>query len=105
MSFRNEIIKKENEELVVKLAGELDIYVSQRFKEEVLEEYNKDKSDICMDFEDLEYIDSTGLGSLIAILKTIQKDGKEIYLKDVNSRIRKLFKITKLEEMFKFIGD
>lgn len=105
MAFRKEYIQREGKSPIIQLFGELDIHASQEFKKDVvniLEEYN---DDICLDFTDLDYIDSTGLGALISILKVAQEKGKKVYLKEVNERIRKLFKITQLEEMFEFVGD
>lgn len=99
------IIDEEKRIPVIYPIGELDIYVSEEFKKKVLDIYNNEKSDIYFDFSKLEYIDSTGLGAMISILKELLEDDHRIYLKDVNPKIRKLFKITKLEEMFTFIGD
>ncbi|MDO5028178.1 MAG: STAS domain-containing protein [Bacillota bacterium] len=104
MSFRREIEERQDKGPVIKLFGELDIYTSTDFKDEVLEILEKYKDNIYLDLKDLEYIDSTGLGSLIALVKTAKEIDKKVYLKDVNERIRKLFKITALEDMFIFVG-
>lgn len=105
MAFKKEIITIDGKPDVIKLYGELDIYASQEFKDECLNLLNKNKEDIYLDFTNLDYIDSTGLGALISILKEAQEMEKKIYLIEVNERIRKLFKITQLEEMFVFIGE
>ncbi len=105
MAFKKEIITKEEKPSVIKLYGELDIYASQEFKDDSINLLNQNKDDIYLDFTNLDYIDSTGLGALISILKEAQEMDKKIYLIEVNERIRKLFKITQLEEMFVFIGE
>lgn len=92
--------KIEDEKLVLYPKGELDVYNSSKFKEETVEIYNKNKLDILIDGKDLEYLDSTGLGSLIFLLKILKNDGKKITIKNLNSSIEKLFVITKLDEMF-----
>ena len=104
MSFKLEVKKRQDREPIIYLFGELDIYESTNFKIKVLDEVEKYTGDLYLDFTNLDYIDSTGLGELIAILKDLKEDGREVYLIGVNERIRKLFKITQLEEMFKFIG-
>lgn len=104
MAFETKTVEK-NGKSVVELIGELDIYVSQEFKEKILKKYGEEKKDIYFDFEKLEYIDSTGLGALVEILRNLKKDDKKVYLENVNHGIRKLFKITKLDEMFEFIGE
>ena len=105
MAFRKEIIEIEGKPPIVNLYGELDIYSTQDFKNDTIELLKNSQEDLYLDFTNLEYIDSTGLGALISILKEAKEIDKDIHLIEVNERIRKLFKITKLEEMFKFVGE
>ena len=103
MEFKLES-KNTDEFLVLYPKGELDVYNTKKFKEKSLKIYEKDKKDILFDCSDLEYLDSTGLGSLIFILKKIEKDGHKIVIENLNNSILKLFKITKLEDMFEIRG-
>lgn len=102
MSF-NTIVNIEDQ-IELELIGELDIYSASDFMEKVenlIEEYQKD---ILMDFEKLDYLDSSGLGALISILNQSQKCGAKISIRGVKPRIRKLFKITQIEDLFNFVG-
>lgn len=103
MEFKLES-KNTDEFLVLYPKGELDVYNTKKFKEKSLKIYEKDKKDILFDFSELEYLDSTGLGSLIYLLKEIEKDGNKIVIENINNSIMKLFKITKLEDMFEIRG-
>ena len=103
MEFKLES-KNTDEFLVLYPKGELDVYNTKKFKEKSLKIYEKDKKDILFDFGELEYLASTGLGSLIYILKEIEKDGNKIVIENINNSIMKLFKITKLEDMFEIRG-
>ena len=96
MEFKLES-KNTDEFLVLYPKGELDVYNTKNFKEKTIK-------DILFDFSELEYLDSTGLGSLIYILKEIEKDGNKIVIENINNSIMKLFKITKLEDMFEIRG-
>lgn len=82
--------------------GDLDIYTCDEFKERVLKAYRSRKSDIEIDGRDLDYVDSTGLGVLISILKEVREDEYNIYISDVKPNIRKIFDITKLDKLFIF---
>ncbi len=84
--------------------GELDVYNTKKFKEKSIKLYEKDKKDILFDCKELEYLDSTGLGSLIYILKEVEKNDNKIVIENLNPQIMKLFKITKLEDMFEIRG-
>ncbi len=101
----NKEYNEEKDVIEIELIGELDIYAAQEFKNGVLDFYRNNKHDIVIDGEDLSYIDSTGLGSMIAILKEVQEDEHKIYIVNIKPNIRKLFKITKLDELFIFRGE
>lgn len=89
-----------NDELIIYPYGELDIYTTPKFKEEVMDKYKKELKDIVIDGENLEYLDSTGLGAFIYILNEIKKDGKKLATKNLKPSIKKLFTITKLDKVF-----
>ena len=85
-------------------SGEIDIYSSLKFKEEILKNFNSKKTDILIDGEKLEYIDSTGLGALIYILKSLKDDDYKIHLMNIKPNIKKLFDITELDKLFVIRG-
>ena len=85
--------------------GEIDIYTSTKFKEEVLDSFNSKKTDILIDGEKLDYVDSTGLGALIYILKNLKNEDYKIHLSNIKPNIRKLFSITELDKLFVIRGE
>ncbi|WP_353094591.1 STAS domain-containing protein [Tissierella praeacuta] len=85
--------------------GEIDIYTSPKFKEEVLKSFNSKETDIIIDGKDLKYVDSTGLGALISILKKLKDSNFKIYLSNVKPNIRKIFDITELDKLFIIRGE
>ena len=85
--------------------GEIDIYTSTKFKEEILNSFNARKTDILIDGEKLDYVDSTGLGALIYILKNLKNEDYKIHLSNIKPNIRKLFNITELDKLFVIRGE
>ncbi len=83
------------------LSGEIDIYTSQSFKNELNEVVNSCRGDIFIDCRELTYIDSTGLGILVGALKEIRKDNNDIHICNLKDNIKKLFIITGLDKLFK----
>jgi len=53
-----------------------------------------------LDFSEVPYMDSSGLGSLVNAYFSRQKAGRRVALTGVNERVYKLFQITKLEKRF-----
>lgn len=85
---------------IVKPAGEVDIYTSPKLKEKLLKSLKEKETDLLIDGEKLDYIDSTGLGVLISILKKVKESENNIILINLKSNIRKLFDITGLDKVF-----
>ena len=93
---------EDNNTWLVNPKGEIDIYTSPKFKEIIIEALNKKDSDILIDGENLDYVDSTGLGVLISILKRVREKENTVYLQNIKPNIRKLFDITELDKVFVF---
>ena len=53
-----------------------------------------------LDMTDVPYIDSAGLGVLTNSFVSHQKQGRKFVLAGVNERVRTLFQITKLDQLF-----
>jgi len=89
----------------IKLDGDLDIYTSNDFRNKVIQSFEQKEVSLNIDGEKLKYIDSTGLGVLISILKILQEKDKEIYIENIKPNIRKIFDITELDKLFVIRGE
>lgn len=106
MSFKTNVLFNEEEQSWILMPeGDMDIYTSATFKEDVLNSFEKTPADLLIDGEKLDYIDSTGLGALIGILKRVKESDHKIYLQNIKPNIKKLFDITELDKLFIFRGD
>ena len=90
----------EGDHYLIELIGDLDIYNNKKFKEKLADIYEDLDKDIVVDCSKLEYIDSTGLGSFISLLKLTRDEEKEITVKNLKKNIKKVFKITDLDKLF-----
>ncbi len=90
----------ENNYVEVKPIGEVDIYTSPEFKNKVMELIEKKSVNIIINGEELEYIDSTGLGILMSIYKKSQEKNLKVKITNLKSNIYKLFDITGLNKVF-----
>lgn len=84
----------------VEITGEVDIHTSSNLKEALNNILNDREADIKLDCMNLSYIDSTGLGVLIGILKRVKKNDNNIEIVNPQSNISKLFSITGLDKIF-----
>jgi len=86
--------------VVISVKGEIDIYSAPDFKERLYQSINDVQQNIILDFSDLSYIDSMGLGILVGALKRVKEKDRNITIKNPKSTVRKLFRITGLDKAF-----
>lgn len=84
----------------VQLIGEVDIYTANNLKETLMNLLQENETDIRLNCMELDYIDSTGLGVLIGILKRLKNVDKNIIIINPKANIAKLLKITGLDKIF-----
>jgi len=80
--------------------GDIDINTSPQAKK-MFDKVLKDKSGkVLINLQKVEYIDSSGLATLVEILKNIKSYGGKLKLSNLSSKVKSLFEITKLEKLF-----
>ena len=85
---------------VAELEGEIDLSTAAVFKETVYKVIEAGKIDVVIDLTGLEFMDSTGLGVLVAALKKTSTEGGSIRLICDKRSILKVFNITGLDKVF-----
>jgi anti-sigma B factor antagonist len=73
---------------------------SEKFKEIVFKEIESGSRNLIISFENVEYLDSSFLGALVAILKNLVPKQGKLSLIALNSDIRNLFELTRLDKIF-----
>ncbi len=89
----------------VTMSGEVDIFNSEQMKAQLLKLINEKNADVYMNCRFLEYMDSTGLGALVAVLKNVKSYDGNVHLLNIRPNLAKLFKITNLNKVFIIEGD
>jgi len=84
----------------VKITGEVDIYTSDKIRDTLNEMIKEKISEIQIDCKELSYIDSSGLGVFIGILKKLKEEDKNLVVLNARSNILKLLSITGLDKVF-----
>ena len=89
----------------VTLSGEFDIFNSTSLKSELNELIDKKHADLMLDCAGLDYMDSTAIGSLVAVLKHVKTYGGKVVLTGLKPNLLKLFRITSLNKVFEIEGE
>lgn len=81
------------------IEGEIDTYTAPVLKEELDEIVIKEKITVQLDLSKVTFMDSTGLGVIIAFYKKVLKEDASLKLVNLSSRLTRLFEITGLSEL------
>ena len=100
----NSMLDTTNNSWEVSLGGELDVSTADELKKELHKLVDEKNIDMRLNLENLDYIDSTGLGVIIGILKRLKIENKEVYIEKPKNNVRKIFNITGLDKIFKLEG-
>lgn len=85
---------------VVDVKGEVDLYTAPRLKDLLADLTAGGRHRIAVEFEGVEFMDSTGLGVLISGLKRCREAGGTLALVGPTEPVRKVLSITGLDVVF-----
>lgn len=84
----------------IALEGEMDLYNSHKLKELVAEMYETNPHALILDFQELSYIDSSGISVLLYIFTQSKKKGLPLRFIHVHGSVRKVIELTSLLSFF-----
>lgn len=102
MAVRVEI---KNDLTVCHVDGEININSSPEIKKAFDKLISKKTPKIVINLSKVTYVDSSGLATLVEILKNMRSYGGRMRLTNLSSKIKSLFEITKLEKLFEIMAD
>ncbi len=74
-------------------------------REKVTDEVARGVTSIILNLKDVDFIDSTGLGSMVICYTTLQKAQGKVKLENLNRRNIELLLLTKLSTVFELFND
>lgn len=95
--MREVTILSTSPELKIGLSGEIDSENAEEFCAEVIAAYNASPCNVVFVCNELEFLDSTTLGTFVKILKHVKTDGNSMKLVGLQPRLKKLFVICALD--------
>jgi len=85
---------------VISLRGEIDVYTAPRLRQALIDLVSGGATDIVVDMDKVDFLDSTGLGVLVGGLKRVKSNDGDLRLVVTQDRIMKIFDITGLSKVF-----
>ena len=89
-------------DVIVWAADTLDLYTAPRLRESLLEVLTgrNEPFMLVLDVSGIEFVDSSGLGVLVAVLKRLRFLGGDLVVRDPSPRLRRLLEVTNLDRVF-----
>jgi anti-sigma B factor antagonist len=93
-------VKHEGRAIVLELGGEIDMKCSARVKDKFKEIYRDRPPILVVDLTEVEFMDSSGLATLVGVLKWCRLNACELRLAGLTKAVRNIFDICRLESIF-----
>ncbi len=90
---------------VISLSGRLDAAAAPEVREEIRALIELGSGKLVIDLNDVKFVDSSGLSVLVLALKAAHAKGGKLALLKVNSTLRSLLELTRLQRVFEIYDD
>jgi anti-sigma B factor antagonist len=90
---------------ILSLTGEVDVATAGRVRDSGLKLVSEGIRHLIVDLTSTEFMDSTGLGTLVGLHKRLRESGGEVIVAVSQPRVKRLFEITGLTQVFRIFDD
>lgn len=93
-------IKESNDQVNVIVNGDIEMMTIKEFKEKLFDLGQNVDKDVELDLSNVDYIDSSGVGVLISLMKLQKKKGKNLKISKVSSQVMNVLQLSSLSDVF-----
>jgi anti-sigma B factor antagonist len=92
-------VTKEGTETVLALLGDLDVYTSASLQECIVDLVHGVRPRIVVDLAGVDFVDSTGLGTLVGALQRVRRAGGDLTVRSPTAAIRRVIENSGLDQI------
>ncbi|MDP8935576.1 MAG: STAS domain-containing protein [Cyanobacteriota bacterium] len=89
---------------VIKPSGILDGVAVNGLRREITDIVEGGTNIVLVDFQDVTFMNSSGLGALVSTLRVVRSAGAELFLCSLSEQVRMIFELTKMDRVFKMFN-
>lgn len=90
---------------IIEPKGILDGTKASDFRENIDRSIKDGVKIILVDFTNVTFMDSSGLGTLVLSLKTVRNAGIKMFLCSINEQVKMLFELTSMDRVFEIFDN
>ena len=90
---------------IIEPEGILDGTKTDDFQHQIEQSVESGVHTILIDFSNVTFMDSSGLGALVKALKTLKAAEVNLFICSINEQIKMLFELTSMDGYFSILGD
>jgi anti-anti-sigma factor len=91
---------EKSDEKVIKPGRDIVASMAADFRQDLLKEVESGVKRLVVDLDDVEMVDSVGIGVLVAAHNSLSKNGGQMAVSNVSQDIFNLFKVMRLDQHF-----
>ncbi len=97
------VIEREEENIwhILRLCGYVDTHTFSTLEEVLSQEVETECGHLKIDCQQLEFIDSTGLGLLMAAYRQLSEHGGNLMIENLNDKMSKIFNLLGFDELIR----
>lgn len=93
-------IENKDEISIVRVNGEITFSTSGDLRKKLLELVDKGSKKIILNIGGVDYIDSSGMATMVEILQKIKSEGGHLVLCKVKDKVKDILEMVKLRDLF-----
>jgi len=90
---------------VVSPVGDVDLSRSPQLRSAIQDAYRSKPSRLIVDLASVDYMDSSGVATLVEALQMSRQHGATLVLSGMKPRVRSIFEIARLDHVFTIVDD
>lgn len=95
------VVRRDHDELVIfDFDGDFDSMSAGKVKEDLRKAIVEGEPSVLINLENVPYIDSAGLGTLVSALKTARERGGNVWLAGLTPQVKMVVELTRLHFVF-----
>lgn len=86
---------------IIQPSGILDGVTVNSLRHEISNFVEGGTNIVLVDFQDVTFMNSSGLGALVSTLRVVRSAGAELFLCSLSEQVKMIFELTKMDRVFK----